>query len=107
MSWAPEHTDAALEAIGEGPTERDGVASALGSVEPAGLGVVEPEGPGETAFEEVEPTLGPTLAGVGSDGAFEAVPRPQPASTSIPAARNREGQTVRAVRRRRGVTRQA
>lgn len=115
MSLAPEQTDAELGAVGVGPVEPEGVGSALGSVESVGLGPLESDGLGGTDAEEVGPTLGPRLglrlgprlAGLASDGAAEEVPRPQPASTSTAAARNRESRTVPAVRGRMGVTGQA
>lgn len=113
MSLAPEQAEAGLEAAGERGAESVGVGPSLGSVA-IGVGPIESVGAGEGVVA-VGPELGDGLviepgAAVGvdpSEGAVEALPRPQPASSSEPAARNRESRTVRAVRGRLGVTRQA
>lgn len=114
MSLAPEQTAAGLDASGEGGAESVGVGPSLGIVATVGVGPVESVGAGD-GLAALGPELGDWLAfeseatvGVDpSEGAVEVVPRPQPASSSEPTARNRESRTVRAVRGRLGVTRQA
>ena len=86
MSFAPEQTEAALDGLGDGSSEPDGLGSALGPGESDGTGPVDSDGYGSLELEASGPSLalavGASLPGPLADGPVVGVPSPQAESTS-------------------------